>query len=124
MAFTVASLGSSAGYSRYGHEKVASATRIGAWSRHRSHAPLPADLRRSPLHHRECSPGLLRLALQPPEQVTLRAAIHKAERRWSIIPVVLMTLVAEGGVFVLGLPVCANHSLGNVRLHSKCFVRE
>ena len=38
-------------------------------------------------------------------RVTLRAASHKAERRWSIVPVVLMTLVAEGGVFVLGLPV-------------------
>jgi len=37
--------------------------------------------------------------------VTLRMASRKAERRWSIIPVAVMLVVAEGGVFVLGLPV-------------------
>lgn len=40
-------------------------------------------------------------------QVTYRLASFRLERRWSLIPVVLMTLVAEGGVFVLGLPVWA-----------------
>jgi cytochrome c oxidase subunit 2 len=38
-------------------------------------------------------------------KVTMRMASDKAERRWSVIPVVVMALVAEGGVFVLGLPV-------------------
>jgi cytochrome c oxidase subunit 2 len=38
-------------------------------------------------------------------KVTLRMASHRAERRWSLVPVVIMALVAEGGVFVLGLPV-------------------
>lgn len=40
-------------------------------------------------------------------RVTFRLASPKAERRWSLIPIVLMTLIAEGGVFVLGLPVWA-----------------
>ena len=39
--------------------------------------------------------------------VTHRLSSPKAERRWSLIPIVLMTVVAEGGVFVLGLPVWA-----------------
>lgn len=39
------------------------------------------------------------------QHVTYRLASFKVERRWSLIPVVLMTLVAEGGVFVLGLGV-------------------
>lgn len=38
-------------------------------------------------------------------RVTYRLASPSVERRWSLIPIVLMTLVAEGGVFVLGLPV-------------------
>lgn len=38
-------------------------------------------------------------------RVTLRMASQKSERRWSIIPVAVMLVVAEGGVFVLGLPV-------------------
>ena len=38
-------------------------------------------------------------------KVTMRAASNKAERRWSLIPIVVMLVVAEGGVFVLGLPV-------------------
>lgn len=38
-------------------------------------------------------------------RVTLRMASAKSERRWSIIPVAVMLVVAEGGVFVLGLPV-------------------
>ena len=40
-------------------------------------------------------------------RATYRLASPKAERRWSLIPVVLMTLIAEGGVFALGLPVWA-----------------
>lgn len=40
-------------------------------------------------------------------RVTYRLASPKAERRWSLIPILLMTLIAEGGVFVLGLPVWA-----------------
>ncbi len=40
-------------------------------------------------------------------RVTFRLASPKAERRWSLIPVVLMTFIAEGGVFALGLPVWA-----------------
>ncbi|OFW27109.1 MAG: hypothetical protein A3H27_15705 [Acidobacteria bacterium RIFCSPLOWO2_02_FULL_59_13] len=39
------------------------------------------------------------------DRVSLRMASAKAERRWSLIPVVVMTLVAEGGVLALGLPV-------------------
>lgn len=39
------------------------------------------------------------------DRVTFRLASPKVERRWSLIPVVLMSLIAEGGVFVLGLPV-------------------
>jgi cytochrome c oxidase subunit 2 len=38
-------------------------------------------------------------------RVTLRMASQTAERRWSIISVAIMLVVAEGGVFVLGLPV-------------------
>ncbi len=40
-------------------------------------------------------------------QVTFRLASLRAERRWSLIPIVAMTLVTEGGVFVLALPVWA-----------------
>lgn len=39
------------------------------------------------------------------DQVTCRLLSPKAEKIWSLIPVVLMALVAEGGIFVLGLPV-------------------
>ncbi len=39
--------------------------------------------------------------------VSFRLATPKAEHRWSLIPILLMTLIAEGGVFVLGLPVWA-----------------
>ncbi len=38
-------------------------------------------------------------------RVTHRLASRRAEKAWAIIPVVLMALVAEGGVLVLGLPV-------------------
>ncbi len=38
-------------------------------------------------------------------RVTRRLFSRKAERRLSLIPVILMTLTAEGGVFALGLPV-------------------
>lgn len=37
--------------------------------------------------------------------VTFRIASPKAEKGWSLVLVVLMTLVAEGGVVLLGLPV-------------------
>lgn len=40
-------------------------------------------------------------------RVTYRLATPQIERRWSLVPVVLMTLIAEGGVFALGLPVWA-----------------
>ncbi len=43
------------------------------------------------------------------EPVSFRLASPQAERRWSMIPIVLMTLVAEGGVFTLGLPVWAKY---------------
>jgi cytochrome c oxidase subunit II len=39
------------------------------------------------------------------DKVTLRMASKRAERRWALIPVAVMTVVAEGGVIVLGLPV-------------------
>lgn len=39
---------------------------------------------------------------------TYRLASPKVERRWSLVPVVVMTLIAEGGVFALGLPVWRN----------------
>ena len=39
------------------------------------------------------------------ETVTARLASKESERRWSLIPAVIMMLVAEGGVFLLGLPV-------------------
>lgn len=42
-------------------------------------------------------------------RVTFRLPTPKVERRWSLIPVVLMSLIAEGGVFVLGLPVWAKY---------------
>ena len=38
-------------------------------------------------------------------KVTLRMASARAERSWSLIPVAVMMVVAEGGVFILGLPV-------------------
>jgi cytochrome c oxidase subunit 2 len=39
------------------------------------------------------------------DRVTFRLASHNAERKWSLIPVIVMALVAEAGVMVLGLPV-------------------
>lgn len=39
------------------------------------------------------------------ERVTFRLASPQAERRWSLIPVIVLALIAEGGVLVLGLPV-------------------
>ncbi len=39
------------------------------------------------------------------EDVTYRLPTARAERRWSIAPVIVMALVAEGGVLILGLPV-------------------
>ncbi|HWP83898.1 MAG TPA: hypothetical protein VNN17_01805 [Terriglobia bacterium] len=39
------------------------------------------------------------------ERVSFRAATPQQERTWSFIPIVLMTLISEGGVFVIGLPV-------------------
>src|SRR3990172_2325643 len=48
---------------------------------------------------------LWRFGGQP--RVPYRMATPKQERTWSLIPIVLMTLIAEGGVFVIGLPVWA-----------------
>ena len=48
---------------------------------------------------------LWRFGGQP--RVTYRMATPKQERTWSLIPIILMTLIAEGGVFVIGLPVWA-----------------
>lgn len=39
------------------------------------------------------------------QRVSFRLATPKQERNWSFIPIVVMTLIAEGGVFVIGLPV-------------------
>ncbi len=38
---------------------------------------------------------------------SFRMASSKTERRWSVIPVVLMAVIAEGWILVLGLPVWA-----------------
>jgi len=46
---------------------------------------------------------LWRFGGQP--RVSFRMATPKQERTWSFIPIILMTLIAEGGVFVIGLPV-------------------
>ncbi len=39
------------------------------------------------------------------DRVTYRLPSPKAEKAWSLIPVLLMAVIAEGGVLVLGLPV-------------------
>lgn len=39
------------------------------------------------------------------QRITFRLPSPKTERRWAIVVVVLMALVAEGGVLILGLPV-------------------
>ncbi len=39
------------------------------------------------------------------KRVTHRLASPKVERRWSLTIIILMTLVAEGGVFIISLPV-------------------
>lgn len=41
-------------------------------------------------------------------KVTFRLATPRQERNWSLVPIIMMALIAEGGVFVLGLPVWAN----------------
>ncbi len=41
------------------------------------------------------------------ERVSFRMTGHRVERNWSLIPMIVMALVAEGGVLVLGLPVWA-----------------
>ena len=41
------------------------------------------------------------------EQPTFHLASFRTERNWSLIPVLVMALVAEGGILVLGLPVWA-----------------
>lgn len=38
-------------------------------------------------------------------EVTYRRSTWKQERRWSLVPIVVLAVVAEGGVFFLGLPV-------------------
>ncbi len=39
------------------------------------------------------------------DRVTSRLASTKAEWRWTLIPVIVMILIAEGGVLVIGMPV-------------------
>ena len=39
------------------------------------------------------------------DRVSFRLPSFQTERRWSLIPVVVMALVAEGGILILGLPV-------------------
>ena len=46
---------------------------------------------------------LWRFGGQP--RVSFRMATPKQERTWAFIPIILMTLMAEGGVFIIGLPV-------------------
>ncbi|MBK5294653.1 MAG: hypothetical protein JJE04_23600 [Acidobacteriia bacterium] len=41
------------------------------------------------------------------DRISFRMAEHRVERNWSLIPMIVMALVAEGGVLVLGLPVWA-----------------
>ncbi len=41
------------------------------------------------------------------QPVSFRLASWRIERRWSLVPVVLLAVVAEGGVLALGLPVWA-----------------
>jgi len=41
------------------------------------------------------------------KQITFRKAEHAVERKWSLIPMAVMALVAEGGVMVIGLPAWA-----------------
>lgn len=49
------------------------------------------------------------------QRVTLRIATPRVERRWSLVLALVMTLVAEGGVLVLGLPVWGKfHSVAPV----------
>jgi len=43
------------------------------------------------------------------DKVTLRMASPRAERLWSIIPGLIMTIVAEGGVLAIGLPVWSEY---------------
>jgi cytochrome c oxidase subunit 2 len=40
-------------------------------------------------------------------RATFRLATPRQERNWSLVPIIVMALVAEGGVFVIGLPVWA-----------------
>jgi cytochrome c oxidase subunit 2 len=39
------------------------------------------------------------------DRVTYRQATPRIERRWALVPALVMTVVAEGGVLVMGLPV-------------------
>jgi cytochrome c oxidase subunit 2 len=41
------------------------------------------------------------------DKVAFRMATHSSERNWSLVPVAIMAIVAEGGVLALGLPVWA-----------------
>jgi cytochrome c oxidase subunit 2 len=40
-------------------------------------------------------------------RLRFRLATPRQERNWSLVPIVLMALIAEGGVFAIGLPVWA-----------------
>ncbi len=46
---------------------------------------------------------ILRFSRQ--EKISFRLASWKTERKWALIPAVVMALVAEGGILILGLPV-------------------
>ena len=43
-------------------------------------------------------------------KVTFRQSTPAAEKKWSLIPMVAMALVAEGGVLLLGMPVWAKYT--------------
>ncbi|MBI4459717.1 MAG: cytochrome c oxidase subunit II [Acidobacteria bacterium] len=42
-----------------------------------------------------------------PRRAAFRLPNARTERKWSLVPVILLSLIAEGGVFVIGLPVWA-----------------
>src|SRR5262249_12828900 len=46
---------------------------------------------------------ILRFSRQ--KQVSFRLASLKAEKRWALIPALIVALTAEGGILILGLPV-------------------
>ena len=57
------------------------------------------------LGHLALGYSIWRFSGQP--RVTHRLASPRQERKWALIPILLMTVIGEGGVFVLGMPVWA-----------------